>query len=160
MLVGTFNLFVIESMGEQCGITEMEAKFLIPSVQRTLERMPAAAATRAAIVLDPLIIVGVMVMWFKRITDVKRAETVQKYVTTPQEQARANGVSGSEYRVENDAAYTPDMFNNGHVAGGYIADNPPTTVEIPMPERPDMTANGVPAGVRETFSTDEFNSTL
>lgn len=97
MVVGTMNFCVVTTFGVPCGITELEAKLLIPSMQRTMERMPAAAATKAAVIIDPLVICTVLVMWGKRIINVKQAEAKEKYQTQPFEQARANGAVGTAY---------------------------------------------------------------
>src|SRR5215472_12838483 len=86
MLVGTLNFSVVSTFGADCGLTDMEAKILIPSVQRMMERLPAATATKAALILDPLIIVTVFVMWGRRIITVKNEEAKQKYAVEPYEQ--------------------------------------------------------------------------
>jgi hypothetical protein len=120
MLVGTLNFSVVSTFGAACGLTDMEAKILIPSVQRMMERLPAATATKAALVLDPLIILTVFVMWGKRILAVKAEEAKQKYQIEPLEQARANGVTGTAYRVPNESvSHAPPAAyqqTNGHVS--------------------------------------------
>jgi hypothetical protein len=103
MLVGTLNFSVVSTFGAPCGLTDMEAKILIPSVQRMMERLPASTATKAALVLDPLIILTVFVMWGKRILTVKAEEARQKYQIEPHEQARAAGVAGTTYQVPNES---------------------------------------------------------
>jgi hypothetical protein len=101
MLVGTLNFTVVSTFGSACGLTDMEGKILIPSVQRMMERLPAATATKAALILDPLIIFTVFVMWGRRIINVKREETRQKYAVEPFERMRASGVSGTTYDAPN-----------------------------------------------------------
>lgn len=128
MIVGTANFFVVTTFGAPCVLTELEAKLLIPSVQRTLERMPAAAATKAAVILDPLIIATVLVMWGRRIAAIKSAEARDKYAVKPAEQARANGVAGYAQDVPTEAQRP-------------VADE--------MPREPN--ANGVPQSIREAF---------
>ena len=97
MLVGTVNFCVAQSFGADCALTSLEGQILIPSVQRTLERLPKEAAERAAWIIDPLVILTVCVMWSKRIYTIKRAEALQQYVVAPHEAQRAAGISGTEY---------------------------------------------------------------
>lgn len=127
MIVGTANFFVVTTFGGPCGLTELEGKLLIPSVQRTLERMPAAAATKAAVIIDPLVIATVLVMWGRRIAAIKTAEAREKYAVKPAEQARANGVAGFTQDVE--------------------AQQSPIADEMPL----EPNANGVPQSIREAF---------
>lgn len=94
MIVGTTNFCVVTTFGTECGLTEMEVKLLIPSLQRTLERMPASAATRGALIIDPLVMLTVLVMWGKRIASIKDREAKEKYLIKPAEKMRADGVSG------------------------------------------------------------------
>jgi hypothetical protein len=103
MLVGTLNFSVVSTFGTECGLTDMEAKILIPSVQRMMERLPAATATKAAMILDPLIILTVFVMWGRRIITVQQEKNRAKYAQEPFEQMRANGVAGTAYQVPNES---------------------------------------------------------
>lgn len=151
LILGTLNLIVIDTVGEECGITEKEAQYLVPSLQRTLERMPKGAAERLAVVIDPAIIIAVCGIWLRRIGQTKRQQALQQYVVGPQERARANGVSGSEYRV------APEQPQNA--SGAVYADMQPPAqstwqdVEVPMPEHPDFTANAVPSTIRDSFDS-------
>lgn len=73
---------------------------LVPSVQRMFERMPAEAAQKASVFIDPAIILTVMVMWGRRIYQVQKAKQIAQYAVDPREAARAAGYSGYEYNVE------------------------------------------------------------
>jgi hypothetical protein len=119
MLVGTLNFSVVSTFGSDCGLTDMEAKILIPSVQRMMERLPAATATKAALILDPLIILTVFVMWGRRIITVNSEKARKKYAQEPFEQMRANGITNTTYQVPNESvSHSPaDAYQqtNGHI---------------------------------------------
>jgi hypothetical protein len=134
MIIGTLNFSVVSTFGPECGLTDMEGKILIPSVQRMMERLPAATATKAALILDPLIILTVFVMWGKRIITVQNEKAKQKYAVQPHEQARANGVAGTAYQVPNESvSHSP--------AEAYQQSN--------------GASNGVHNGIPDTGVTDE-----
>jgi len=99
MMVGTMNYCVAVSWGPECGLTDLEGKMLMPSVQRVFERLPAEAAQKAAIFIDPAVILTVMFMWGKRIYSVQRAKAIEQYAVKPAEAARAAGYSGYEYNT-------------------------------------------------------------
>ena len=113
MLVGTINFCVAQSFGPDCALTSMEGQVLIPSVQRTLERMPKEAAERAAWIIDPCVILTVVFMWGRRIYKIKRDEALQQYVVAPAEAQRAAGLSGTEYAVTNPAPAPEAPASNG-----------------------------------------------
>lgn len=127
MLVGTANFCVVTTFGKDCGLTDLEGKLLIPSLQRMMERLPAATAQKAAIIIDPLVIVTVMVMWGKRIYSIKQMEARQKYAVEPFERMRASGASGTTYDVTNapvtDSANGANEATNGQVSEGVTTDN-------------------------------------
>lgn len=142
MLVGTLNFCVVTSFGKDCGLTDLEGKLLIPSVQRMMERLPAATAQKAAIIIDPLVIITVVVMWGKRIYSIKQAEAHAKYAVEPFERMRASGASGTTYDVTN----------------GTVADSPPVAneetnrVNIVVDEGTTNGNYGVPNSIRSAFS--------
>jgi len=141
MIVGTLNFCVATSLGAECGLTHLEAKLLIPSVQRTMERLPAAAASRAAVVIDPLVILTVLVMWAKRIATIKDTQAKERYAVQPAEQARANGVAGTAYTVPHSTPATQQQ---------------PVTSSSGVETIPaEATANGVPEEIRRSFANDD-----
>jgi hypothetical protein len=136
MIVGTFNFAVVSTFGNNCGISPLEQTFLIPSMQRMLERMPAEAARRASVIIDPLVILTVLVTWGKRISSIKAEEAKEKYQIRPTEAARAAGVSGFTHSVPETNQETNDAAN------GVVHDEP-------------MAVNGTynaPQHIREGFS--------
>jgi hypothetical protein len=146
MLVGTLNFSVVSTFGANCGLTDMEAKILIPSVQRMMERLPAATATKAALILDPLIIVTVFVMWGRRILQVKAEEAHKKYAQEPFEQMRANGIAGTTFGPNVPVGGTPSPSSNG-VANGSVSES----VSDSVASRYQQTTNGIP----DTGITDQ-----
>lgn len=146
MLVGTLNFSVVSTFGPECGLTDMEGKILIPSVQRMMERLPAATATKAALILDPLIILTVFVMWGRRIITVQNEKARQKYAVQPHEQARANGVAGTAYEVPNESVSHSPATAYQHTNG--------TANGIPDAGVTDETY-GVPNSIRDAFD-DKF----
>lgn len=154
MLIGTLNFCAVSSFGKDCGLTDMEAKILIPSVQRMMERLPQATAAKAAIVLDPLIILTVFIMWGRRIIEVKNAEVKEKYQVEPFEQARAAGVSGTTFEANGVTARVPTESVSHSVAGahqqtnGYRAPNGTVSDEGVT----DAKTYGIPSQIRNAFN--------
>lgn len=159
MLIGTLNFSVVSTFGTECGLTDMEAKILIPSVQRMMERLPAATATKAALILDPLIILTVFVMWGKRIISVKNAEAQKKYAQEPFEAMRANGVAGTAYQVPNESVSHSPASAYQQTNGAYHGPNANVSdIDAAARDRsgiPDtgVTDNtyGVPNSIRTAF---------
>lgn len=162
MLVGTLNFSVVSTFGSQCGLTDMEAKILIPSVQRMMERLPAATATKAALILDPLIIFTVFFMWGRRILAVKQAEARQKYAVEPFEQMRAAGATGTDYRVPNEAVSHSVSGAYQHTNGAYKGpQSSVSNINAAAKDRSqidegvtDTSAYGVPKTILESFDAD------
>lgn len=152
MLVGTLNFSVVSSFGKDCGLTDMEAKILIPSVQRMMERMPAATAAKAAIVLDPLIILTVFAMWGRRIIEVKRAEVKQKYQVEPFEQARAAGVSGTTFEPNGVTTRVPTETVSHSVASAYQQTNGFHEPTVSDEGVTNPKAYGIPQQIRSAFN--------
>lgn len=150
MIIGTLNFSVVSTFGADCGLTDLEGKILIPSVQRMMERMPAAAATKAALVLDPLIIVTVFVMWGRRILSVKAAEQRKKYAQEPFEQMRANGIAGTTFGPNVPVGSTPNYAANGVVSVS-SADGNQQTNGLVDTGITDPTTYGIPENVRRAF---------
>lgn len=117
-IVGTYNFFIVSTFGQECGFTSLEATVLIPSVQRSLERLPKEQAEKAAIFIDPILIVTVLLMQGRRIVQIKRREAVEKYSVRPEEAMRAAGISGFEYNAAQAAANgaPPEQPQNGTYA--------------------------------------------
>lgn len=149
MLVGTLNFCAVSTFGKDCGLTEMEAKILIPSVQRMMERLPAATATKAALILDPLIILTVFVMWGRRILAVKNAEVREKYQVEPFEQARAAGVSGTTLEPNGVVTRVPNGSVSDSVPAGYQQTNGFSHVDEGVT---DPSAYGIPSQIRNAFN--------
>jgi hypothetical protein len=137
----------------------MEGKILIPSVQRMMERLPAATAAKTAVFLDPLIILTVFVMWGRRIITVKQEEARKKYAQEPYEQMRAAGATGTEYRVPNESVSHSVAASYQKTNGAYHG--PTTTVsdiEAAARDRSnldegvtDPNSYGVPQNIRSAF---------
>jgi hypothetical protein len=138
MLVGTMNFCVATTFGPECGLTDLEGKMLVPSVQRMFERLPAEAATKAAIFIDPAVILTVMVMWSKRIITVQRAKTIKEFAVTPAEAARAAGYSGYEY-------------NTNGTSPAQAAQTQAQATTVSEPPAPNGTGYGPPAHIRRGF---------
>jgi len=136
MMVGTLNFCVATSFGPECGLTELEGKMLIPSVQRMFERLPKEAAEKAAIVIDPAVILTVMFMWGKRIYTIQRQKAIEKYAVQPAEAARAAGYSGYEY-------------NTNGTSPGQVAET-----QAAATESANGTAYGAPDHIRQGFAND------
>lgn len=147
MLVGTLNFSVVSTFGADCGLTDMEAKILIPSVQRMMERLPAATATKAALILDPLIILTVFFMWGRRVITVQNEKARKKYAQEPFETARANGVAGTTYQA-------PSESVSHSVAATYQQTTAQANGHIPDAGVTDDTY-GVPQSIRSSFD-DNF----
>jgi hypothetical protein len=111
-----------------------------------MERLPAATATKAALILDPLIILTVFVMWGRRIITVQNEKARQKYAVQPHEQARANGVAGTAYEVPNESVSHSPATAYQHTNG--------TANGIPDAGVTDETY-GVPNSIRDAFD-DKF----
>jgi hypothetical protein len=116
-----------------------------------LERLPAATATKAALILDPLIILTVFVMWGRRIIQVKNAEARQKYQVEPFEQARAAGVSGTTFETNGVTARVPTESVSNSVAASYQQTNGRAN-GIPDEGVTDPKTYGIPQGIRDAFS--------
>lgn len=160
MIVGTANFAVATTWGSDCGLSELEAKLLIPSVQRTMARMPAAAAARAAIVIDPLVILVVILMWAKRIIAIQDLKAREKYAIRPEEMRRANGVADSVFTVppEQQTANAPVDANRAPRAPHR---NAQPTSDVPTPDQINPTGGGVPQAIRESFTNDNnFGSSI
>ena len=148
MLVGTLNFCAVSTFGSTCGLTDMEAKILIPSVQRMMERLPAATATKAALILDPLIILTVFVMWGRRIIEVKNAEAKQKYAVEPFERMRASGVAGTTFHENGTANGMPTESVSNSVAASYQQTNGIVDEGITDP------SYGIPDSIRDSFDAN------
>jgi hypothetical protein len=151
VILGTINLTVTNLFGENCSVSEKELSYMVPAMQRMMERMPAAAAQKAAVWIDPVVLFSCFILWGGRIRAIKAEESRIAYNVTPYEQARANGAAGSEYRVptnqQNGAVYNgpSTTMNNINAAAADRAQQS----ESDMPAEP--TSNGVPQSIREAF---------
>lgn len=137
MIVGSANFLAMSTFGAESGFSELEVKLLIPSVQRTMERMPASAAQKGAIIIDPLIIATVLIMWGKRVATIQDRKAKEKYVQEPLEQARANGISGTVHSVSTEPQYQHSADGNNGVT---------------EPVSPSY----VPEEIRRSFEDDRF----
>jgi len=136
---------VTSAFGDNCGMNEKESSFMVPSVQRMMERTPKAVAERMAMWIDPVIIVSIFIMWGVRIRKIKEYEAELRYRITPDEAARAAGYSGATYNVP-----------NGHVTSGVVPNYAPPTEQQTAPNGAydvpvEPTSNGVPQSIREAF---------
>ncbi|HKD77829.1 MAG TPA: hypothetical protein VKB76_20150 [Ktedonobacterales bacterium] len=148
VILGTINLTVMNLFGENCAVNEKELSYMVPALQRMMERMPAAAASAAAVWIDPVVLISCFILWGGRIRAIKAEEARIAYAVTPYEQARANGVANSEYRVTTDQ-------QNGVNGGAYQQTNgvyPNGVTPIPDADaQSEPTSNGVPQSIREAF---------
>ena len=145
VFVGTINLLVTSAFGDNCGISDKETQFMIPSMQRMAERLPRGAADAAGKWIDPVVIVSCFIIWGARIRQIKAFEAEIKYRPDPTEAARANGYVGSTYAVTNEQQNVPQGGTNG-------IDYHPTTDVIPDAQtQSEPTSNGVPQSIREAF---------
>lgn len=138
MIIGTANFVVVSSWGAECGMTDLESKLAIPSLQRTLERLPAGAAEKASWIIDPCVLLTIVFMWGKRIAAIKAAQAVQKFAVEPTEAARATGVSGFTYN-----APAPNGTQNGT-----------RQAQTTEPSEDSTTGNGVPPEIRSGFDAN------
>lgn len=155
VVLGTINLTVTNLFGDNCGVSEKELSYMVPALQRMMERMPAAAASKAAVWIDPVVLFSCFILWGGRIRAIKAEEARIAYGVTPFEQARANGATGSEYRAPSNQQSAP----NGGAYHGPTAsvsditaaanDRARQPTDSDTPEEP--TANGVPQSIREAF---------
>jgi hypothetical protein len=132
---------------------------MVPALQRMMERMPAAAASKAAVWIDPVVLVSCFILWGGRIRKIKAEEAARAYGVTPFEYARANGAAGSEYRVDsnqqpnaNGGAYRshiPDY--RGPSANLSDIDAAARDRSIEPDASGEVTSNGVPQSIREAF---------
>lgn len=141
MVIGTANFVVVSSWGPECGMTDLESKLAIPSLQRTLERLPAGAAEKAAWIIDPCVLLTIVFMWGKRIAQIKAAQAVQKYAVDPTENARATGFSGFTY-----SAPTTANGQNGNQNG--------QSAQVAEAPEESTTGNGVPPEIRSGFDAN------
>jgi hypothetical protein len=136
---------VTSAFGDNCGISDKETQFMIPSMQRMAERLPRGAADAAGKWIDPVVIVSCFIIWGARIRQIKAFEAEIKYRPDPTEAARANGYVGSTYAVTNEQQNVPQGGTNG-------IDYHPTTDVIPDAQtQSEPTSNGVPQSIREAF---------
>jgi hypothetical protein len=138
MVIGTANFVVVSSWGVECGMTDLESKLAIPSLQRTLERLPAGAAEKAAWIIDPCVLLTIVFMWGKRIATIKAEQARQKFAVEPTEAARAAGVSGFTYSAPN----------------GSNGTNATTRATPAEASEESVTGNGVPPEIRSGFDAD------
>lgn len=138
-VLSTVNFAVVSTWGVECGITDLEQKLAIPSLQRMFERMPAGAAQRASWIIDPVVLITVMVLWGKRIAAIQHAKTVEKYAIDPVEQARSVGVTGYTYNA-------PNPTTNGTA--------PPQAPAPAEGGEASTTGNGVPPEIRSGFDAN------
>lgn len=135
MLIGMCNMAVVTTFGENCGISDKETQFMVPSMQRMAERMPPAAAKAVSIWIDPCVIISCFIYWGARIRAIKREEARIAYQVTPFENARANGYTGSSYSVP------PNQETNAPQSG------------VPIDsQQVEPTSNGVPQSIRDAFN--------
>lgn len=139
MIVGTANFVVVSSWGVECGMTDLESKLAIPSLQRTLERLPAGAAEKAAWIIDPCVLLTITFMWAKRIAAINAEKARQKFAVEPMEAARAVGVSGTAYTTS----------TNGTQNGQTGQAQTPS-----QPSEDSTTGNGVPPEIRSGFDAN------
>jgi hypothetical protein len=143
--VGTINLLVTSAFGDNCGISDKETQFMIPSMQRMAERLPRGAADAMGKWIDPVVIVSCFIIWGARIRQIKMLEAEMRYRPNPAETARANGYVGSHYAASDEQHAAPQRDVNG-------VDYHPSTDVIPDAQaQSEPTSSGVPQSIREAF---------
>ena len=145
LLLNSLNTLVVVNFGTEAGLTQNEAAVIAPSLQRCLERLPASTAKRAGVFLDPLVLLIGISMWGKRIIDIQDRRAKEKYQVKPTEVARANGVSGYEFQVQQQPVVNGAGSTNAYVNTVPRKESEPVSA-------PYSTANGVPDAIRNAES--------
>lgn len=71
LTIGVSNSAIVALFGAECGLEDNEKVFLKPPLARIIKRLPAGDAAKAAIFLDPLILVFGLAVWARRIYTIK-----------------------------------------------------------------------------------------
>lgn len=145
MTLGLTNSTVVAMFGPECQLMENEKALLFPPLSRVINRLPAADAAKAAVFVDPLVLLFGLAIWAKRIISLKSEERERANRLEDTERLRSIGIepnllqrdvpprANSESPPVRDRI-VPDIRQNG---GSFTSDSAPT--------------GGIPSQILESF---------
>ena len=155
MMLGITNMGVVSMFGPECQLAENEKQLLYQPLARIVARLPAGDAAKAAVFLDPIMLLFGVAVWTRRIVQIKSAERQRINDIASQEFIRATGIhTGTNdaptgvYGSDVSAGIQPEdtSFRNGTVPtipennGAISQDQSPT--------------GGIPPQIRNSFPDD------
>jgi hypothetical protein len=108
LLVTMLNNVAVVWTGPECAMNAQEQGILTPSVARMLARLPRSAANAVSAYTDPFVVLLTLGLWARRIATIQTEKKKAAYYQGPIQEARAGGLSGSEYIV-------PDIADSENV---------------------------------------------
>ena len=138
LCLGSTNAFVVMMFGQECGLFDGEKKLLYPSLARVINRMPAASAGKAAVFVDPIVLLLGLAIWGNRIVSIKGRQRAEANAVTAREFAAASGISWDKQQSAAPQAGTVTDNRNGNIQPPGSTGN--GTATVPTEAGPD-TAN-------------------
>ena len=100
LTLGSVNGFVVMMFGQECQLYDGEKRLLYPSLARVINRMPAASAAKAAVFVDPVVLLLGLAIWGNRIIAIKSKQRTEANAVTAREFAAASGISWDSQRQQ------------------------------------------------------------
>lgn len=91
--LGTLNALAVTMVGPHAAMSEGEKGLLYPPTSRIFRRLPNAAAAKASVFVDPLVIVFGLALWVRRIATLQQEARSRDNRIDAAEFARASGIS-------------------------------------------------------------------
>lgn len=96
LTLGVLNSGVVAMFGPDCGLLPGEQSVLQPPLARIIARLPAGDAAKAAVFIDPLVLIFGLAVWGRRIILLKQAEQAKRATVSESEFLRASGMAQTE----------------------------------------------------------------
>lgn len=93
LALGVVNSGVVSMFGEECKLQPGEKEVLQPPLARIISRLPPGDAAKAAVFIDPLVLIFGLAVWGRRIVLLKTAEKERSTRVSTEEFLRASGIS-------------------------------------------------------------------
>lgn len=147
LTLGVLNSGVVAMFGPECGLLPGEATVLQPPLARIIARLPAGDAAKAAVFIDPLVLIFGLAVWGRRIILLKQSERARINAITTEEFLRSTGVTSGIPQPEpaRVSETPPNQFRNGaDTTTSQIHQNPSSAV-----------TGGIPTEILQSFSSDD-----
>lgn len=145
--LGVLNSGVVAMFGPECGLQAGEQQVLLPPLARIISRLPAGDAAKAAVFIDPLVLIFGLAVWGRRIILIKQAERARVNQITEAEFLRASGMAQPQQPTEQRTEVAPPRH------GDY-----PTSSTNGFIEKPNETpTGGIPSQILQSFESTDIN---